>query len=162
MLTRPRMQAEAEIALRHPRGGTNHGRPIKIRLYSRGTPSRRGRARLPLRDRLAVLSCVPPGFADGCPKARLVHMELIYYGHGCSGHWHVDPKAEGDEILILTIKGSAWFELREWKTTIDATLTRPGTLLRLAGQARRVCEHRAGIAKDGVRLALQLGFSNRD
>ena len=64
--------------------------------------------------------------------------------------------------MILTIHGNAMFELKESKggTTIDATRTQPGTLVRLAGPARHQCEHRAGVADGGVRVALQLGFSN--
>ena len=161
VLARAREQAQAEFASRHPRRGSNHGRAIKVRLYDRGTSTRRQRARLSLRDREAVLAAaLPPAFVDGRPNVRLVHMELIFYGDGCGGHWHVDPTAEGDEIVIATLQGCAWFELREGKTPIDATRTRPGTLLRLAGAARRPCEHRAGPAEGGVRVALQLGFSS--
>ena len=160
VLERARKQAQAEFALRHPRGGSNDGSAIKVRLYDRGTSTRRQRARLSLRDREAVLAAaLPPAFVDGRPNVRLVHMELIFYGDGCGGHWHVDPMTEGDEIVIATLQGCAWFELREGKTTIDATRTRRGTLLRLAGPARRPCKHRAGPAEGGVRVALQLGFS---
>ena len=72
-------------------------------------------------------AALPPAFVDGRPNVRLVHMELIFYGEGCGGHWHVDPTAEGDEIVIATLQGCAWFELREGKTLIDAPRTRPGT-----------------------------------
>ena len=87
-------------------------------------------------------------------------MEVIYYGKDCGGHWHCDPPKEGDEVVILTLHGSATFELREGLEIVDAIQTAPGTLVRLAGAARRECEHCAGVAREGsVRVALQLGFS---
>ena len=162
MLAKAREHAEAQFVLRHPRGGSNCGRAIKVRLFDRRNARQRRRSPFSVINHEALLDAVlPPAFADGCPKTRLVHMELIFYGRGCSGHWHVDPTEEGDEIVILTIHGNAMFELREkGGTTIDATRTQPGTLVRLAGPARHKCEHRAGVADGGVRVALQLGFSN--
>jgi len=115
---------------------------------------------LPLRERALLLAAVlPRGFVSGKPAERLCHMEVIYYGKDCGGHWHCDPPKEGDEIVILTLHGSATFELREGLETVEAIQTAPGTIVRLAGAARHECEHCAGVAEGSVRVGLQLGFS---
>ena len=159
VLERACKQAQAEFALRHPRGGTNDGRFVKIRLYDCSTSVRRQHERLSLNEREAVLAATLPPALVSRPSSRLVHMELIYYGKHCGGHVHMDPMEEGDEIVIATLQGGAWFKLYNGNAVIDETLTERGTLVRLAGPARNPCKHQVGPAEGGARVALQLGFS---
>ena len=156
-------QAASEFALRHPRGGSNTGRPIKLVLYHKSAGSSRShRPPTPARVRQMILRlALPPGLVHGA-DARLTHLELIYYGVRCSGHWHTDPPRDGDEVAVLTLRGRALFRLRDGNFDIvDAVRTQPGTLVLMRGPARqKPCMHHAGKAENGdVRIALQLGFA---
>ena len=90
----------------------------------------------------------------------LSHAEVVIYGEDQKGHYHVDPKGDGEEIVLITMKGSANFKLKPLKkgARIEKVRTMKGSVVEMRGAARWQCEHMAGPALGGGRVVLQLGF----